>query len=77
MALIAEAIARPLPDTAKLLADFEIDCKDRHLTDETIGRYKSPLKLFFSFLSQRNQTILDVDKHVLKDFIHFRRGQDI
>jgi len=64
-------------DTANLISEFEGDCRDRHLTDETIGRYKSPLKLFFSFLKNRNQTILDVDKHVLKDFIHFRREQGV
>jgi integrase/recombinase XerD len=64
-------------DTVKLLSEFEGDCKDRHLTDETIGRYKSPLKMFFAFLKVRNQTFVDVDKHVLKDFIHFRREQGV
>jgi site-specific recombinase XerD len=61
----------------RLLSEFEGDCKDRHLTDETIGRYKSPLKLFLAFLKERNQTIQTVDKHVLKDFIHYRRGQGV
>jgi hypothetical protein len=55
------------------LAEFEEDCKDHHLIDETIGRYKSPLKLFFAFLKGHDKTFLDVDKHVLKDFIHFRK----
>lgn len=64
-------------DPVKLLLEFEEDCQDRHLTDETIGRYKSPLKLFFSFLKDRNKTILDVDKHVLKEFIHYRREQGV
>jgi integrase/recombinase XerD len=68
---------KQLPDNSELLGGFEVDCKDRHLTDETIGRYKSPLKLFFSFLSKQNKTILDVDKHILKDFIHFRRAQEV
>jgi integrase/recombinase XerD len=80
LATIIETVSKEqqqLPDTSKLLQGFEIDCKDRHLTDETIGRYKSPLKLFFSFLSQQNKTILDVDKHVLKDFIHYRRAQEV
>jgi integrase/recombinase XerD len=77
LAIVTEAVNRPPLDTFRLLAEFENDCKDRHLTDETISRYKSPLKLFFSFLRQRNQTILDVDKHVLKDFIHYRRGQQV
>ena len=73
----AEVVTEATLDPAKLLSEFEGDCRDRHLTDETIGRYKSPLKLFFAFLKQRNQTILDVDKHVLKDFIHVRREQGV
>jgi integrase/recombinase XerD len=85
MAVVPELAAEPpiqavnetALDPVKLLLEFEGDCKDRHLTDETIGRYKSPLKLFFAFLRERNQTILDVDKHVLKDFIHFRREQGV
>ena len=77
MSTLAETISASSLDPAKLLSEFENDCKDRHLTDETIGRYRSPLKLFFAFLRQRNQTILDVDKHVLKDFIHYRRQQQI
>jgi integrase/recombinase XerD len=70
-------VEQPLLDTAKLLSEFEGDCKDRHLTDETIGRYKSPLKMFFAFLEARNETIRDVDKHILKDFIHYRREQGV
>jgi integrase/recombinase XerD len=85
MATIPELTAAETPiqvvnasfDATKLLLEFEADCKDRHLTDETIGRYKSPLKMFFAFLKDRNQIILDVDKHVLKDFIHFRREQGV
>jgi integrase/recombinase XerD len=68
---------KSMPNNDNLLSLFEADCKDRHLTDETIGRYKSPLKLFFVFLKGRNQTIHDVDKHVLKDFIHYRREQKV
>lgn len=66
-----------IQDTAILVSKFEDDCKDRHLTDETIGRYKSALKIFFAFLKDRNLTVLDVDKHVLKDFIHYRREQGV
>ncbi|MGI0014259.1 MAG: tyrosine-type recombinase/integrase [Nitrososphaera sp.] len=72
-ALVAESSL----DTSQILSEFEGDCRDRHLTDETIGRYKSPLKMFFAFLKERNQTIRDVDKHVLKDFIHYRRQQGV
>lgn len=77
MAGITAVELKPDVDTAKLLDEFVEDCKVRHLTDETIGRYKSPLKLFFAFLDKRGRTVLDVDKFVLKDFIQFRREQDI
>lgn len=68
---------KPAVDTAKLLDEFVEDCKVRHLTDETIGRYKSPLKLFFAFVAEKDKTVLEVDKFVLKDFIQYRRAQDI
>ena len=42
-----------------------------------MGRYKSALKMFFRFLASKNKTLLDADKHVLKDFIHYRRQQNI
>lgn len=83
---IAEPITSPpvslpseksLPQAAQLIMEFEHDCQVRHLTDETIVRYKSALKIFFAFLQQRGQTVVEVDKHVLKDFIHYRREQDI
>ncbi len=74
---VVEELSKPALDTTMLLADFAQDCLDRHLTEETIGRYKSPLKIFFVFLQDRNRTVLDVDKHVLKDFIHFRRSQGV
>lgn len=68
---------KPAVDTDKLLAEFVEDCRVRHLTEETIGRYKSPLKLFLKFLAERDRTVLDVNKHILKDFIQYRREQDI
>jgi integrase/recombinase XerD len=78
MATVTEAVAlKVMPDNDKLISLFEADCQDRHLTDETIGRYRSALRLFFAFLKERNQTILDVDKYVLKDFIHYRREQEV
>lgn len=64
-------------DLVKLLTDFTQDCGDRHLTEETINRYKSPLKIFFSFLQERKKTIIDVDRYVLRDFIHYRRSQGV
>ncbi|NWG36105.1 tyrosine-type recombinase/integrase [Nitrososphaera sp.] len=68
---------KPAVDIAKLMQEFVEDCKVRHLTDETIGRYKSPLKLFFKFVAEKDKSVYEVDKFVLKDFIQYRRGQDI
>ena len=79
-AIAAEAdipVARPILDTAPLMSKFEADCRDRHLTEETIGRYKSAMRIFFRFLRDRNLTVFDVDKHVLKDLIHHRCAQGI
>lgn len=33
--------------------------------------------MFFRFLASKNKKLLDADKHVLKDFIHYRRQQNI
>ncbi len=70
-------ITRPKFDETRIIEEFCQDCRDRHLTEETISRYKSPLKIFIRFLQEKGLTILDVDKHVLKDFIHYRRAQGI
>lgn len=64
-------------DSMQIIEEFCNDCRVRHLTEETIGRYRSPLKIFIRFLEERGLTILDVDKHVLKDFIDYRRMQGI
>jgi len=64
-----------IPSADQLLQLFCQDCRDRHLTEESIDTYKAHLKIFlFGFLQARRQTIVDVDKHVLKDFIHYRRS---
>lgn len=60
-------------DHEKLLETFRQDCLDRHLTEETIAKYGSPLKIFFSFIEERGISLQQVDRHVLKDFIHYRR----
>jgi integrase/recombinase XerD len=76
--MTAIELSKPLSmDLVNLLVDFTQDCKDRHLTEETINRYKSPLKIFFSFLGERKMTIIDVDRYVLRDFIHYRRSQGV
>ncbi|MEM2760188.1 MAG: tyrosine-type recombinase/integrase [Nitrososphaerales archaeon] len=70
-------LTKPKFDASQIIEQFCQDCRDRHLTEETIGRYKSPLRIYVKFLEERGLSILDVDKHVLKDFIHYRRSQGI
>lgn len=76
-AQLEESLQKPIPGTAQLTSEFEHDCRVRHLTDETIGRYKSALRIFFAFLLQKNQSVDTVDKHLLKDLIDYRREQGI
>ena len=64
---------KPTVNTLELLEQFYQDCRDRGLTEETIGRYKSALKLFHTFLKARSLTIFEVGRYVLRDFIRYRR----
>jgi integrase/recombinase XerD len=68
---------KSLPDVPQLIKEFEHDCLVRHLTPETIGRYKSALKIFNEFLRANGRLISQVDKYILKDFIYYRREQGI
>lgn len=70
-------ITKPKLDALELLEEFSYDCRDRGLTEETIGRYKSPLKLFIEFIDKKGLALTDVDKFALKDFISYRRAQGV
>ncbi len=61
-------------DSQKLVEEFKQDCMDRHLTEETIAKYLSPLRIFLAFIKDKGIMVNQVDKHVLKDFIHYRRN---
>lgn len=57
------------------LDSFREDCLDRHLSEETIRRYLSSIQIFMQFIEANNNTSLEqVDRHVLKEFIHYRKG---
>lgn len=64
-------------DPEKLFDRFYEDCVDRGLTEETIGNYKSILKHFALFLKSRGLPLWNVDRYVLRDFIHYRRTQGV
>jgi len=45
------------------------DCELRGMTEESIRRYVSSLKIFMNFLKVRGLGVYEVDVHVLKDFL--------
>jgi integrase/recombinase XerD len=65
------------PDAQRLLDLFVEDCRDRQLTDETIRRYRSSIKQYLRYLLQRRVLIVNVDKHVLHDYIRQRRSEGV
>ncbi len=76
-AIATTAIIPTVVDTYQLMEEFRQDCRVRHLTEETMGRYKSALKIFATFLASKQRNVLDIDKHLLKEFIEYRRQQEV
>jgi integrase/recombinase XerD len=58
-------------DSARLIENFCMDCKLRGMTDESIRRYRSSLKIFVRFLLHRDINLSDVNQFVLRDFLYF------
>ncbi len=56
-------------DTERLIDGFCKDCKLRGMTDESIRRYKSSLKMFAGFLKSRGLSLDDVNINVLREFL--------
>jgi integrase/recombinase XerD len=65
------------PNSLQLLDLFVEDCHDRELSDETIRRYRSVNRQFLAHLDEQGVRPVDVDKHVLYDYIRFRRSADV
>jgi integrase/recombinase XerD len=53
----------------RLIENFCRDCKLRGMTEESIRRYKSSLKIFTRFLNRKGLSINDVDVYTLRDFL--------
>jgi len=60
-----------------LLELFVEDCRDRQLTAETIRRYRSSLNQYLAYLDQRGISMVNIDKHVLHDYIRHRYSQGV
>lgn len=56
-------------DYGKLIDRFCEDCRLRGLTEETIRRYRSNLKLFADFMSKSAKDLVDMDIQSLKEFL--------
>ena len=60
-----------LQEHTKLIEGFKRDCKLRGMTEESIRRYLSSVKIFLNFIRSRGLTVANVDLHVLRDFLQY------
>jgi len=60
-----------LQNPQSLIEDFCKDCKLRGMTEESVRRYKSSLKIFTQFLKQKGLNVKDVDVYTLRDFLRY------
>ncbi|MEM1666523.1 MAG: phage integrase N-terminal SAM-like domain-containing protein [Nitrososphaerota archaeon] len=60
---------KTLQNSWVLVEGFSRDCRLRGMTEESIRRYVSSLKIFMEFLESRGFSISDVDVKVLRDFL--------
>jgi len=74
---MSQQVLVQVPDSQKSLDLFVEDCHDRELSAETIRRYKSIIQQFLRFLEQGSIRPVDVDKHVLHNYIRLRRAKGI
>lgn len=56
-------------DAGRLVEGFCRDCKLRGMTEESIRRYKSSLRIYANFLSSAGVNADDVDADVLREFL--------
>ena len=52
-----------------MIEDFSRDCRLRGMTDESIRRYMSSLRIFAKFLEERGLNVNDVNANFLRDFL--------
>lgn len=60
---------KTLQKPSALIEDFGGDCRLRGMTNESIRRYLSSLRIFAKFLKNRGLSISDVGVDVLRDFL--------
>jgi integrase/recombinase XerD len=72
---MSQQLLSHMPTPQRLLELFAEDCRDRQLADETLRRYRSSIKQYLAYLNEHGVPLLDVDKHVLHEYIHERRSR--
>jgi len=60
---------KTLTDSRRFIEDFCEDCKLRGMTEESIRRHRSSLKIFVQFLENKGVSITDVNIYTLRDFL--------
>ncbi|MEM2099663.1 MAG: tyrosine-type recombinase/integrase [Candidatus Bathyarchaeia archaeon] len=62
---------KTLQKPSVLIKAFSQDCRLRGMTEESIRRYISSLKIFGKFLEKHGLSISDVNVNVFRDFLHY------
>ena len=66
-----------MAELIRMLGEFEKDAKLRGLTDETIYRYRTPIKFFIELLEERGLDFESADKEVLKEFLYRQKERGV
>ena len=55
----------------RLISDFREDCLLRGMSEESVRKYVSAIRIFSQFLKDRGLGFADVDKNVLRQFLRY------
>lgn len=55
----------------RLLEDFREDCLLKNMSEETVRKYISAIRIYIDFLRERGLSLVDADKNVLKEFLRY------
>jgi len=55
----------------RLIEDFREDCLLKNMSEESVRKYISAIRIFVEFLRERGLDLKDADKHVLREFLKY------
>ncbi|MEM2291901.1 MAG: tyrosine-type recombinase/integrase [candidate division WOR-3 bacterium] len=55
----------------RLIEDFREDCILKNMSEETVRKYISAIRIFVNFLRERKLSLKDADKNILREFLSF------